>query len=213
MVAGNPVRQEILTAAELRRRQPLKSATEWKSLLILGGSQGAESLNAALLRAWSCGELETSTWRVIHQSGPGRAAALRDRYRELNMEAVVEEFFPRISDWYATADLVISRAGATTLAELLCVGCPSVLVPYPFAADQHQAANAEALRQRGAAVMVVQDADPDETARRLVAALTPLWNDPARRGAMSAAARQLAIPDAAQRAADVILEMTRRQAA
>jgi UDP-N-acetylglucosamine--N-acetylmuramyl-(pentapeptide) pyrophosphoryl-undecaprenol N-acetylglucosamine transferase len=213
MVVGNPVRQQILAAAELRRRQALKSATERKSLLILGGSQGAESLNDAVMKVWERGDLETADWRVIHQSGPGRAELLRDRYRELRIDAVVEEFFPNVADWYISADLVISRAGATTLAELLCVGCPSVLVPYPFAADQHQAANAEILQQRSAAVMVRQETDSEETAQRLIDAIKPLWSDAERRQAMSEAARRLAMPDAALRAADLILEMTQRQAA
>ncbi len=209
-VTGNPVRAEVVASC---RNQHSQRADDQQSVLILGGSQGAESLNGAVMEMWSTGELDRNGWRVVHQCGKGRAELLRNRYRELRINAVVEDFFPNIAEQYAAADLVISRAGATTLAELLCVGCPAVLVPYPFAADQHQAANAAALEARGAAVMVRQTDDSHETAQRLIAAIKPLWHDRDSRAAMSAAARKLARPDAAQLAADAILELAQRQAA
>ncbi|MFO0919728.1 MAG: undecaprenyldiphospho-muramoylpentapeptide beta-N-acetylglucosaminyltransferase [Planctomycetaceae bacterium] len=210
LVTGNPVRAELQS---ISRPQSGEQADDRQSVLILGGSQGAESLNNAVMQVWASGALELNRWRVIHQTGKGRAESIRDQYREFKMDAQVEEFFPNMAEQYAMADLVISRAGATTLAELLCVGCPSVLVPYPFAADQHQAANAAVLEQCGAAVMVRQTDDAKETAQRLIHAIQPLWCDRTRRAAMSAAARTLARPDAAQRAADVILNQAEQRVA
>jgi len=105
---------------------------------------------------------------------------------------------------YGRADLVICRAGASTLAELTALGKPAILVPYPFAVDDHQRANAEVLVRHGAAELI---ADAELTAERLEEAVMRLVRARARLSAMAEAARQLAIPDAAERVVDVCLQM------
>lgn len=204
VITGNPVRSEILHATERRLKRPATGNDQQKTLLILGGSQGAESLNAAVAHWVSNGRSELSDWRIVHQTGPGRSAEIRAQYAALGLTAVVEEFFPDVAEWYVAADLAISRAGATTMAELACVGCPSVLIPYPFAADQHQAANADAFARHGAALAVSQAAAPTETASRLSGALSPLLVDPRRRERMRQSAMRLARPDAARDIVDLL---------
>jgi UDP-N-acetylglucosamine--N-acetylmuramyl-(pentapeptide) pyrophosphoryl-undecaprenol N-acetylglucosamine transferase len=204
IVTGNPLRHDIVAAAE---RAPFRKDTSGRpTLLILGGSQGAESLNEAVLRLGPEISSALTSWNVAHQTGAGRSSSIRARWLEIGIDAVVEDFFPNMVDRYLDADLVISRAGATTLAELACFGRPSLLLPYPFAAEQHQAANAELFSQQGAALTIAQAATPAETADRLRAPLSELLVDSRRRAAMGSAARQLARPDAAHVVADLLLQ-------
>ncbi len=209
VITGNPVRSDILHAASRRLMRPAAGNGQLKTLLILGGSQGAESLNAAVVHWASNGCSQLADWRIVHQTGPGRAADIRAQYEALGLSAVVEEFFPNVAEWYVAADLAISRAGATTLAELACVGCPSVLIPYPFAADQHQAANADVFVRHGAALAISQAAAPAETASRLGEALPPLLVDPRRRELMRQSALRLARPDAARNIVDLMVYESR----
>jgi UDP-N-acetylglucosamine--N-acetylmuramyl-(pentapeptide) pyrophosphoryl-undecaprenol N-acetylglucosamine transferase len=200
-VTGNPIRESIRRVAEERRQN---AEREPKTLLILGGSQGAESLNEGVVRLLPELRPALAGWRIVHQAGAGRSALLRERYRHLSLAAVVEDFFPDLAAWYAQADLAISRAGATTLAELSCMGCPAILIPYPFAADRHQAANAEVFVRCGGALSVSQGASAEATALRLKGPLLSLLTDERRRDAMSQAARRLARPDAAERIVELL---------
>ena len=205
VITGNPIRREIVAAANRRRYHTKPDDHSRKTLLILGGSQGAESLNQALMLLAPEIAAALSGWRVAHQTGPGRSAAIRARWQALDIPANIEDFFPDMADRYFDADLVISRAGATTLVELACLGCPSILVPYPFAADNHQAANAEIFSRHGASLAVSQAATASETADRLRDPLLSLLSDSRRRADMSDAARRLALPDAASDIVDLLL--------
>jgi UDP-N-acetylglucosamine--N-acetylmuramyl-(pentapeptide) pyrophosphoryl-undecaprenol N-acetylglucosamine transferase len=194
VITGNPVREEIAALAGERRG----ARDRVRTLLVLGGSQGAGSLNAAVSAA--CLKLagELRGWRVIHQTGPGQEGPVLDGYAKWGIDAVVEPFLADMAGAYRAADVVISRAGATTLAELACAGLPAVLVPYPHAARDHQRHNAEALAHKGAAVCVIEQTDSIETVRILVQAVAPLLRGESQRSALSAAMRQRARPDAAQ---------------
>ncbi|MBS0203857.1 MAG: undecaprenyldiphospho-muramoylpentapeptide beta-N-acetylglucosaminyltransferase [Planctomycetes bacterium] len=208
VVTGNPLRLEI---AALHQRSAAKNSRPEspQELLVLGGSQGADLLNDAVVTAALALKSELQHWRIVHQSGPRQAKTLRQTYESLSLHAHVEPFFPEMAERYQAASLVISRAGATTIAELTCCGLPTVLIPYPHAADDHQRANAESIRDRGAAVIVEHSPNPAETAQQLVDQLRSLLTDSDRRQTMSAAAFQLAQPNAAAAVADEILALVR----
>jgi UDP-N-acetylglucosamine--N-acetylmuramyl-(pentapeptide) pyrophosphoryl-undecaprenol N-acetylglucosamine transferase len=164
------------------------------TVLVLGGSQGAASLNERMPVAIA--EVARSIpVRVIHQAGRGRDAEVRDSYARLYAEnASVVAFVDDVASAIADADLVVARAGAVTLAEISAIGRAALLVPFPHAADDHQARNAEALARSGAAVCV-NEADAD--AHRLADEIRRLLIDEAVRGAMADAARHLGHPEAA----------------
>lgn len=198
-VTGNPVRQSIAGLAQS------PGASDSHILLVLGGSQGAESLNQAV-RTWVAAHRELlNGWTIWHQTGPRQQAEIAAEYARLGIPAEVAPFWSDLPQRYAAAGIVVSRAGATTIAELLCAGRPMVLLPYPHAADDHQRANAASLLQTGAAEVVEHADDVEETARRLAAVLTPLLGDSERRRRLARAARALARPEAAQTVVDLLL--------
>jgi UDP-N-acetylglucosamine--N-acetylmuramyl-(pentapeptide) pyrophosphoryl-undecaprenol N-acetylglucosamine transferase len=207
VVTGNPVRASI---AKLYNRNSLEHTEEGPSkikqrqLLILGGSQGADSLNLAVMAAIKKLADELKTWKIVHQTGPRDAERARSQYQELGLSFVVERFFHDMGELYSSTDIVVSRSGATTLSELACAQTPMILLPYPHAADDHQKANAQAFIEHNAAVLVEHSTPPEGTADKLADALQSLIHDTARRTRMGQAAKELAHPDAAQRFANVI---------
>jgi UDP-N-acetylglucosamine--N-acetylmuramyl-(pentapeptide) pyrophosphoryl-undecaprenol N-acetylglucosamine transferase len=138
-------------------------------------------------------------WDVTHQTGAADLEAVRAGYARLGVTARVEPFVTDMGAAYAAADVAVARAGAMTCSELAAVGLPAILVPYPFAADDHQRRNAEVLVAAGAAVMLL---DRELDGARLAATLQALQDDPARRASMAARARALGRPDAAERVAE-----------
>ncbi|WP_426802525.1 undecaprenyldiphospho-muramoylpentapeptide beta-N-acetylglucosaminyltransferase [Xanthomonas campestris] len=196
---GNPVREEIaaLPAPATRlvgRGGPVR-------VLVLGGSQGARALNNAVPAALAA--LGHPAVDVRHQCGEKLRAEAEAAYAQAAVNASVEPFIADMAAAYAWADLVVCRAGASTLAEICAAGVGSVLVPFAAAVDDHQTRNAEYLVSAEAAVLLKQD---DTLAVRLQQVLQTLLADPARRLAMAQAARTLAKPDAAERIADIILQ-------
>jgi UDP-N-acetylglucosamine--N-acetylmuramyl-(pentapeptide) pyrophosphoryl-undecaprenol N-acetylglucosamine transferase len=195
---GNPVRASIaaLPAPAMRyagREGPLH-------LLVLGGSQGAQSLNAALPEVLRRRGARLAV-EVRHQCGAKHFEQARAAYMRANIEANVVPFEDDMAAAYAWADLVICRSGALTLAELAAAGVPAILVPYPHAVDDHQTKNAEAMVAAGAARLV---AEGDDFVKRLGAAFEEV-GDRAKLLPMANAARTLAKPDAGQRIADACL--------
>jgi UDP-N-acetylglucosamine--N-acetylmuramyl-(pentapeptide) pyrophosphoryl-undecaprenol N-acetylglucosamine transferase len=174
------------------------------TLLVLGGSQGATGLNDPVRRMLVDAPQRWSNLRIIHQTGAAQHAALREFYARLGRESVVEPFFSDMADQYRKATLVVSRAGATTLAELACAGLPVVLVPYPQAADNHQFHNAEHYRAAGGAEVVLQRADPAETAGELARVISTLLDDRQKLDRCGRAMRLIAQPDAARNVAQVL---------
>lgn len=202
-VAGNPVRPEFFPAeneeANDRSNQPRDAAR----VLVFGGSQGAHSINVAMVAAAS--RLATSGLRlaITHQTGERDLDLVRDAYRRAGVEARVEAFIFQIDREMKAAGLVICRAGATTLAELAASGTPAILVPLPDSTDDHQRKNAEVVGRTGAA-LVIEERDLETT---LAGALSGLMADPARRAQMRVAARSQARPDAAERIADRVEQL------
>jgi len=177
---------------------------ERKTLAVVGGSQGAASLNRAVLEALSLWR-ERDDLQVVHSVG-------KDKYQEfLSQVATVDtrgmlyrpvEFIERMDLLYRAADLVVCRAGASTIAELAAAGCAAVLVPYPYATAAHQDANAGVLEKAGAAV-VIKDRELD--GRRLSQEVDGLFADMARLEEMRCSSRRVGRPDAAARLADLVL--------
>ena len=198
-VVGNPVRTEIAAIAPPAQRFAGRDGA--LRLLVLGGSQGARALNAAVPQAIA--SLQGSAFDIRHQCGEKMLDDARRAYADANVAASVEPFIADMAAAYAWADLVVCRAGALTLAELCAAGVGSVLVPFPQAVDDHQTRNAEYLVERGAALLFAQDA---RLADNLAQALRGLAADPQRRLAMAEAARSIALPDAAEKVADIVLQ-------
>ena len=194
---GNPVRDAIAALPDpVRRLQGRSGAVR---VLVLGGSQGARGLNLAVPKALA-GWMNLD---IRHQCGEKLVDEARAAYAVSKLNARIEPFITDMADAYGWADLVISRAGASTLAELCAAGVASVLVPFPGAVDDHQARNAEVLADGGAAVWVRQT---DALAADLADLLKPLLGDRRRLLDMARAARELALPGAAERVADIAFE-------
>ena len=159
---GNPVRQEIIDTRTLPREFPDNSRKP--RILIVGGSQGAHSINNAVPKAMHLLS-EKIDLEIRHDTGKADYEEVKKIYEELNINATVSEFINDISEAYEWADLVIARAGALTVSELSAVGLPSILIPYPQATDNHQFYNAKFLVDKKAAEMILdQDLDPDKLA-------------------------------------------------
>lgn len=198
-VVGNPVRRGILERASGNHRGP--RAETRKTILVLGGSQGAHALNVSLPGA--LGILGESAVRVIHQTGPDDLADTAREYEGLGITAEVSGFIDDMASVYAGADLVVCRSGAGTVSELMVMGLPSVLVPYPFSAHGHQLSNARALERAGAAVVIEQGELSPESLAAVIAGL--LAGD--RLGEMGAAASRQARPGAAGEIVDILYEL------
>ncbi|KAF1691525.1 undecaprenyldiphospho-muramoylpentapeptide beta-N-acetylglucosaminyltransferase [Pseudoxanthomonas koreensis] len=198
-VVGNPVRAQIAALPPPAQRFADREGA--LRLLVLGGSQGARALNDALPQALAA--LDGVAVEVRHQCGEKLRAEAGQAYAAAGVDARVEAFIDDMAAAYAWADLVVCRAGASTLAELCAAGVGSVLVPFAAAVDDHQTRNAEYLVEHGAALLLKQDA---QLAANLLPKLRELAADPARRLAMASAARGLARPDAAARIAGIVLE-------
>ncbi len=196
---GNPVRREIAILPPPRER--FTGRTGAVRLLVLGGSQGARALNARVPEALA---LMSPDRRPVvrHQCGAKLADAARAAYAQSKVEASIEPFIDDMAAAYAWADVVVCRAGALTLTELAAAGVGAVLVPFPFAVDDHQTANAQALVHVGAAILLPESV---ASAERIAVQLGELHDDRARLLAMAVAARTLAKPEAAARIAEACL--------
>jgi UDP-N-acetylglucosamine--N-acetylmuramyl-(pentapeptide) pyrophosphoryl-undecaprenol N-acetylglucosamine transferase len=154
VLSGNPVRSSIVKAANQMGR---KKYTEPLTLLILGGSQGAQRLNSLMLEAAEkCLLHRIPVPNIIHQTGEHDETLVREKYAALGITARVQAFFSDMAEIYSQADLVVSRAGATTLAELTVFHKPVILVPFPFAADNHQEINGRYLVEASGGLMFKQ---------------------------------------------------------
>jgi len=201
--SGNPVRPEIaaISPPEVRYAQRGTPAR----LLVLGGSLGALALNERVPQALALIP-PAERPQVRHQAGERTLAAAIEAYRQSGVEAEVTPFITDMAEAYAWADLALCRAGALTISELAAAGLGAVLVPYPFAVDDHQSSNARFLENAGAARVVVQQ---ELTAEGLAGLLRTLCTDRAGLLGMAMSARGLARTDAAARIAEACLEVAR----
>ncbi|VFM95040.1 MAG: UDP-N-acetylglucosamine-N-acetylmuramylpentapeptide N-acetylglucosamine transferase [Candidatus Kentron sp. G] len=190
---GNPVRRDIALLPPPSER--LRRQVGALRILVLGGSQGAEILNEVVPKA--IGTLVDSTSVIVrHQVGTQHLMRTRVRYEGLDVAVDLVAFIDDMAEAYGWADLVVARAGAMTITELAAAGVASVLVPYPFAVDDHQTANARFLADAGAAVLVPQT---ELTGANLGRLFTEFHVARSQLVAMAEAARNLSIPDATKR--------------
>lgn len=175
-------------------------------VLVMGGSQGARAINDAVPEAFAAIASRVKNLEIVHQSGRDQDAALRSKYEALGVRADVRTFLEDVAGELARADLVIARSGAATVAEIAAVGRAAIFIPFPFAADDHQRSNAEALSLEAAAVCVVQT---DATSTRLASEIAALLGDDAKREAMATAARAMGRPRAARDIAEDLLHLAR----
>jgi UDP-N-acetylglucosamine--N-acetylmuramyl-(pentapeptide) pyrophosphoryl-undecaprenol N-acetylglucosamine transferase len=191
LATGNPVRRGLQRG--LANAQGLQNGNLF-TVLVLGGSQGAHGINMAMEDA-----LEMLSHRkalaVVHQTGRQDETRLRQAYQHYGIAATVGVFFDDMPTLYRQASLVICRAGATTVAELVAMGKASILIPFPFAADDHQALNAQHLVRSGAAELI---REKDLTGRLLAERIEHYRMHPEKLAAMAARASSLGKPEAAR---------------
>jgi UDP-N-acetylglucosamine--N-acetylmuramyl-(pentapeptide) pyrophosphoryl-undecaprenol N-acetylglucosamine transferase len=174
---------------------------ELPTVLVMGGSQGATGINMAIMEAAL--QLKDRGIQFIHITGKVDEEAVRSFYQQAGIQAWTGAFHHQMQDAYCAADLSVARSGAASLTELAFFGVPSILVPYPYAAEDHQTFNARVFADAGAGVLL---AERDASAGRLSEEIMRVLGDPARRDGMSAACSALSSRDAAERVAGVLLE-------
>ncbi len=202
VLLGNPVRPELLAAA--RQRETARDRAGSPCLLVLGGSQGARAVNHLVADAAEALLEAVPGLRLVHQTGAADHRWVSERYEEAGLPGSAVPFIEDMSRAYLEADLVLGRSGATTIAELCVMGLPSVLVPFPFAIDDHQAHNAEDLVRAGGALMERQET---LTAEKLVELLGGLLNDEARLELMGEATAGCGFPCAARDVAKLVMDI------
>jgi UDP-N-acetylglucosamine--N-acetylmuramyl-(pentapeptide) pyrophosphoryl-undecaprenol N-acetylglucosamine transferase len=199
-ITGLPVRQEFFSLSPKPPGGP-------PTVLVTGGSQGSRTLNRAVRESWPLFLRAGAPVRIVLQTGPAALADLRAAFAETGLDGEVAPFIQDMAAAFAAADLVVCRSGAGSVSELAAAGKPSVLVPFPFAADDHQTRNAEAM-QRGGAARLVPDAEM--TGERLFSLVSELTRAPETLARMGEAARKFAKPGAARRAAEILEEAAAR---
>lgn len=205
-VVGCPIRRTIREADREVGLGRFGLSPERKTLLVTGASQGARSINLAVIGLVD--DLARSQgWQVLHLTGEADLSMVEESYRRAGVKAVCLAYTEQMGDALAAADLVVSRAGASTLAEITALGKPSILVPYPHHRDGHQLSNARVLASRGAARISYDASDPRRSVRNLKVVLIGLMNDADELRRLAAGAARIGVKDAAERVADVLLEL------
>ncbi len=182
VVTGNPVRSEVLNYDRETAREELKMKKDDRLILVAGGSQGARSVNKAVVRWLKNNEIEKN-WKIVHATGENNYAEVIAYYQKLGVNPgekqylKVVAYIKNMGQYLAAADLFVGRSGATTVSEIVARGLPAILIPYPFAAEDHQTANARFLEENGGAIIL-----PDEEleAGKLASLVEELLNDPDR---------------------------------
>jgi UDP-N-acetylglucosamine--N-acetylmuramyl-(pentapeptide) pyrophosphoryl-undecaprenol N-acetylglucosamine transferase len=205
VVTGNPVREQILAVPDRREELAAAAASELdldpgrRTVLVFGGSQGALHVDRALVEA--AGRLEIDDLQILLLAGRAHARTMRTRLEGSRVPVRVVDFLERMELAFAIADLVVARAGATTVAEIGVCGAPSILVPYPYATGNHQEANARALERAGGAEVLLDD---EIDGGLLADRIRSLLSDGTRLRAMGERARAWSRPDAAEALARVV---------
>jgi UDP-N-acetylglucosamine--N-acetylmuramyl-(pentapeptide) pyrophosphoryl-undecaprenol N-acetylglucosamine transferase len=198
-IAGLPVRAEFFTIEPRAREGKLR-------VLITGGSRGSKTLNTAAIEAWPLFRAANAPVRFVHQTGESAWVESDAAFRASGLEGEVLRFIDDMPQAFREADLIVCRSGAGAVAELAAAGKAAVLVPFPFAADDHQRKNAEVLERSGAARLVL---DEEMNGQRLFDEVSELSADEAALEAMGREARKFARPGAGARAAELLEELAR----
>src|SRR5438270_1566899 len=200
-VVGVPVRVDFFQTVARDANAP-------PTLLIFGGSQGAQAINQAMIAAAPEVLRQIPALRIIHQTGEREYNDVQAAYTQSGIKAEVSAFIDDMPAAFARADLLLCRSGASTVAEITAAGKAAIFVPFPRAADDHQRRNAEAIAERGAAVLIPQ---AELTPERLAQEVTGLLRDPGRLKQMSERARALSHDDAAGRVARMVAELAKKR--
>jgi UDP-N-acetylglucosamine--N-acetylmuramyl-(pentapeptide) pyrophosphoryl-undecaprenol N-acetylglucosamine transferase len=208
ILSGNPVRDNIIKAS--REAKP-KSSQEPSTLLILGGSQGARRLNSLMLEAAeNCLASLSPPPFIIHQTGGHDEDHVRKKYIELGLNARVQAFYTDMAEIYPQADLIISRAGATTLAELTVFHKPVIIIPFPYAADNHQEINGRYLVEAGAGLMFRQT---DLTGEKLGLEIKRILTDKKLLAEMAGNSGKVAKPEATETIVNACIKLLKSRLA
>lgn len=197
-ITGLPVRREFFDL-------PVKPRGEVLTILITGGSRGSRTFNETTRDSWRYFDTAPFRVRLLHQTGTDAYEAIAKAFAESSLEGEVMPFISDMPAAFAQADLILCRAGAGAVTELAASGKPAILVPFPYAADQHQLKNAEAFERAGAAKLIL---DRDMNGRRLYDEVARLVSEPGKLENMGMQARTFAKPHAAQRTAEILEQLS-----
>lgn len=208
VVSGCPIRQGFADATRESGIRRFELDPTRRTILVTGASQGARTINQAIV---ANAEFLAAypDWQVLHLTGDADFEAIRAAWSSRGVVATVLAYTEHMAEALAAADLVVSRAGASTLAEITAKGRASILFPYPFDKDRHQTENAKCLERRGAAVVIDDEIESERNAPKLRDALGKLMGDRSGAEALATAARRMARPDAASVIVDALLAWTR----
>jgi UDP-N-acetylglucosamine--N-acetylmuramyl-(pentapeptide) pyrophosphoryl-undecaprenol N-acetylglucosamine transferase len=196
---GNPVRRELLAGADRQQKGKNNYAgSRFFTILIIGGSQGAHRINMAVIEALQ-NLKEKESLHFVHQTGAADAQTVSEAYRKNRIRCTVQPFFDNMAELYSQADLLICRAGATTVAEITALGKAVIFVPFPYAADDHQVLNAGRLSDEGAAEMIIEK---DLNGKIVSEKIAHYSAHPEALKQMAARARRFGKPDAAKHIVD-----------
>jgi UDP-N-acetylglucosamine--N-acetylmuramyl-(pentapeptide) pyrophosphoryl-undecaprenol N-acetylglucosamine transferase len=203
-LTGNPVRSKILKGDRGSAYRLFPLDKDNFTVFIFGGSSGASSINRTMVNALNYISDLKEKIQFLHQTGDKNFENVREAYRKAGFKGIVTPFIYQMAEAYAIADVVISRAGATTLAELTAIGKPAILVPYPYAAGRHQELNAIKLREMGAAFVILDNELNGETIAKYI---RDMYEKESVRTEMQRASRGLGRPDACKKIVDIALSL------
>lgn len=206
-VTGTPIRKNILDMDREGAAKALKLSPSKKTLLVMGGSQGARSINEVIIRCLPELEKHSSELQIIHCTGESDYERVKASYGKRGINALVSGFLDNMGAAYALADLIICRAGATTIAEVTAIGIPAVFIPYPYASENHQYWNARAIAEKGGGI-IIEEAELSH--QRLLKVMSEFLEDNEKRSKMKNISKCLGKPDATAVIANLIFSMVQR---
>lgn len=206
-VTGNPIRSEFSLAKRHADYSEFDLNPDLTTITITGGSQGAHAINMAVLDALKQLEPLVDKLQIIHQTGQEDYEQIKKRYEKSPVKSLVRPYFEKIWKVYGITDLMVCRAGGMTISEITACGLPAILIPFPFATADHQRANAQAMVDADAAVLLLEDKLSGEL---LAQTIIEILNDPERLKEMAKASSKIGEPDAAQKIANMVLTMIYR---
>jgi UDP-N-acetylglucosamine--N-acetylmuramyl-(pentapeptide) pyrophosphoryl-undecaprenol N-acetylglucosamine transferase len=200
-VTGTPIRKDILSSQRRRSAEKFGLSSSKKTILITGGSQGSQAINETIFKALPKLELLSNDIQIIHCTGEYDYEIAKTAYRQTKIDAFVCSFLDDMGAAFSMADIIVCRAGATTIAEITAIGIPAILIPYPYAADNHQYWNAMELVSNGGGYLLQQ---LDLTPEKIVELITDLFNSNEKYNRMKMFNKGMGIPHAAVNVVDNI---------
>lgn len=206
VLVGNPRAQEVVTSGKSEVLEQYGLLPDIPTVLIFGGSQGALKINQAVIQALP--KFSQKDYQVLYASGDRYYNEIKEKFdvEKINRNLSLQPYIKNMTDVMANVDLLIGRAGATSIAELTALGLPAILIPSPYVTNDHQTKNAQSLVNAGAVKMIP---DADLTGESLIDAVDEIMNDSEKREAMAKASRQEGIPDAAERLWSLVNDIVR----